>query len=129
MLAKSVREWFPPLSCNEDSGSSDDSGSEYSADKIESLISSYQLRTFLFHEINNGHSIDAKPIEIARNIWKGIARECKTGKYASFFISDYLIYKDTGAGDHCGTNGYPDQYVREISDMIATVLGIIADRK
>ena len=129
MLAKSVREWFPPLSCNEDSGSSDDSGSEYSADKIESLISSYQLKTFLFHEINNGHSIDAKPIEIARNIWKGIARECKTGKYASFFISDYLIYKDTGAGDHCGTNGYPDQYVREISDMIATVLGMIADRK
>lgn len=86
------------------------------------------MKTFLFHEINNKHSIDARPIDITRDIWKGIARECKTGKYSSFFISDYLIYEDKDLDDVFGLNGYPDQYVREISDMIAAVLEIIADK-
>ena len=129
MLAKSVREWFPSLSINDEIFSSEGSDSEQNYDpaKVESLFPSYQLKTFLFHEINNRHSIDARPIEIARNIWKGIARECKIGKYSSFFVSDYLIYEDMDPDFYFG--GYPDQYVRQMSGMIATVLGIIADKK
>ena len=130
MLAKAVRDWFPPLSFNADMGFSDDSDSKryYDPVKIKSLFSSYQLKTFLFHEINNKHSIDARPTDIARNIWKGIARECKTGKYSSFFISDYLIYEDKDLDDSFGLNGYLGQYVRKMSDMIAAVLEIIADK-
>ena len=130
MLAKAVRDWFPPLSFNADMGFSDDSDSKryYDPVKIKSLFSSYQLKTFLFHEINNKHSVDARPTDIARNIWKGIARECKTGKYSSFFISDYLIYEDKDLDGAFGLNGYLGQYVRKMSDMIAAVLEIIADK-
>ncbi|XP_066911212.1 uncharacterized protein [Clytia hemisphaerica] len=112
-LAKAIREWCPLIQSN------------YDKIKPEDVLSSYYLKTCLFHVLNNDPDMDLSPVKAAREIWNLLLKKINikvdsdfdyVPAISSFFIDDYKIYDDPS--DH--------KLNVKICHMISTMLSKIS---